>query len=61
MQTFVLEQSALMNTLNSIRKNLPWIERLDVTCMAAPAQKDLDLDDLQHIDPDDDFKRENFL
>ncbi|CAH8429936.1 unnamed protein product [Schistosoma mattheei] len=57
----VYNKSALMNTLNSIRKNLPWIERLDVTCMAAPAQKDLDLDDLQHIDPDDDFKRENFF
>ncbi|CAH8429838.1 unnamed protein product [Schistosoma curassoni] len=57
----VYNKSALVNTLNSIRKNLPWIERLDVTCMAAPAQKDLDLDDLQHIDPDDDFKRENFF
>ncbi|CAH8438434.1 unnamed protein product [Schistosoma turkestanicum] len=50
-----------MNTLNNIRKNLPWIERLDVTCKAAPAQKELDVNDLQPIDPDDDFKRENFF
>lgn len=57
----VYNKSALINTLSSIRKSLPWIERLDVTCSAAPAQKDLDLDDLQHIDPDDDFKRENFF
>lgn len=57
----VYNKSALMNTLNTIRKNLPWIERLDVTCMAAPAQKDLNLDDLQQIDPNDDFKRENFF
>ncbi|CAH8291725.1 unnamed protein product [Schistosoma turkestanicum] len=57
----VYNKSALMNTLNNIRKNLPWIERLDVTCKAAPAQKELDVNDLQPIDADDDFKRENFL
>ncbi|KAH8856127.1 putative rRNA-processing protein EBP2 [Schistosoma japonicum] len=57
----VYNKSALINTLSSIRKNLPWVERLDVTCTAAPAPKDLDVDDLQCIDPDDDFKRENYF
>nr|CAH8822263.1 unnamed protein product [Trichobilharzia regenti] len=57
----VYNKPALSNTLSYVKNNLPWIERLDVVCDAAPAPKDLDLDDLQKIDPDDDFKRENYF
>ncbi|CAH8429304.1 unnamed protein product [Heterobilharzia americana] len=57
----VYNKPALVNTLNCIKNNLPWIERLDVVCEAAPALNDLKIDDLQQINPDDDFKRENYF
>lgn len=48
--------------MNKVKKSLPWVERLDVTTEPAPPPKESDLDnDVEKIDPNDDFKREALL
>ncbi|KAA3681212.1 rRNA-processing protein EBP2 [Paragonimus westermani] len=57
-----LLQPALINTLDHVHNQLPWIERLDIVTQPAPAAKELDmLNGVDEIDPDDDFKRENYF
>ncbi|VDP89483.1 unnamed protein product [Echinostoma caproni] len=56
------DQPALENILKHIENKLPWIERLDIVTPPAPASKELDVEnDSEKIDPDDDFKRENYF
>ncbi|OON13713.1 eukaryotic rRNA processing protein EBP2 [Opisthorchis viverrini] len=58
----VNNKAALTNTLEHLCNKLPWIERLDVVTKPAPAAKELDVPDTaDQIDPDDDFKRENYF
>ncbi|CAL8104020.1 unnamed protein product [Calicophoron daubneyi] len=58
----VNNKSALTNALNHVSNKLPWIERLDILTSPAPAPKELDVvDDPNKINPDDDFKRENYF
>ncbi|CAI2736978.1 unnamed protein product, partial [Dicrocoelium dendriticum] len=53
---------ALVNTLDNIHNKLPWIERLDIVTEPTPAAKELNIpQDPTQIDPDDDFKRENYF
>ncbi|KAF5399467.1 Eukaryotic rRNA processing protein EBP2 [Paragonimus heterotremus] len=53
---------ALINTLDHVHNQLPWIERLDIVTEPAPAAKELDVpNNVDEIDPDDDFKRENYF
>ncbi|KAM7543121.1 hypothetical protein Aperf_G00000000846 [Anoplocephala perfoliata] len=56
----IINNKALLNgCLNRMKKSLPWIERLDIVTEPAPPPRDTDLDnDVEKIDPNDDFKRE---
>ncbi|BHF80788.1 Probable rRNA-processing protein EBP2 [Sparganum proliferum] len=61
-KSYINNKPMLVSALERLRNRLPWLERLDIVNGPAPPPKGTDLDnDVDKIDPNDDFKREAFF